>query len=91
MTFERARGLRASQEHTFILQEVAHAGATRQNQLGHILDDFGLFLGRESGEPFGKALRRNKIDGQSVSSAEAGWATRRARLTTLPCRDSRIR
>ena len=41
---------------TFVFEEIAHACATRQNQLGHILNDLGFLLGRESSEPFGQAL-----------------------------------
>lgn len=48
---------------TFVFEEIAHARPARQNQLGHILDNLGLLLGRESGEPLGEALRRNLLVG----------------------------
>jgi hypothetical protein len=38
---------------TLILEEVAHAGAAREDELGDVFDDFGLVLGSERGEPFG--------------------------------------
>jgi hypothetical protein len=38
---------------TFILQEVAHAGAAGEDELRDVFDDFGLVLGCERGEPFG--------------------------------------
>jgi hypothetical protein len=38
---------------TFILQEIAHASATGEDELRDILDDFGLVFGCERGEPFG--------------------------------------
>lgn len=41
---------------TFVLQEVAHARPTRQDELGDVLDDLGLVLGGERGEPFGQTL-----------------------------------
>lgn len=41
------------QDDTFVLEEVAHARAPRQDQLRDVLDDLGLILGRERGEPFG--------------------------------------
>lgn len=49
---------RIDSNRTFVLKEVAHPGATRQNQLGHILDDLGLLLGGQSRKPFGEALRK---------------------------------
>lgn len=42
---------------TFVLEEVAHAGAAGEDELGDVLDDFGFVLGRECGEPLGQALR----------------------------------
>lgn len=42
---------------TFVLEEIAHAGAPGEDELGHILDDLGLLLGRQGGEPFGEALK----------------------------------
>lgn len=47
-------------EATFVFEEIAHAGATRQDQLGHILDDLGFLLGRESSKPLGQTLRYKK-------------------------------
>lgn len=41
---------------TFVLEEVAHPGPSRQDQLGNILDNLGLVLGRQSGKPLGQAL-----------------------------------
>ena len=41
---------------TFVLEKVAHASPSRQNQLGDIFDDLRLILRRESREPFGKSL-----------------------------------
>lgn len=49
---------------TFVLQEVAHARATGQDQLGDVLDDLGLFLRRKGGEPFGEALRGQHVRGE---------------------------
>lgn len=46
---------------TFVLQEIAHACTAGQHQLGDILDDFGLILGRKGREPFREAL-----DGKST-------------------------
>jgi hypothetical protein len=63
-------------EATFVFEEVAHSRPARQNQLGHIFDDLGLLLGRESGEPLSKALRRDLLVGFKPGGAESGWATR---------------
>ena len=41
---------------TFIFEKVAHARASREDQLRDVLDNLGLFLGRQGGEPFGEAL-----------------------------------
>lgn len=38
---------------TFILEKVAHAGATGQYELRDILYDLGLVLGCQRGEPLG--------------------------------------
>lgn len=48
-------------EQTFILKEVAHARAAGQDQLRDILDNLGLVLGGQSGEPFGQALQKGKV------------------------------
>ena len=40
---------------TFVLEEVAHAGSAGEDELRDVLDDLGLVLGRQGGEPFGKA------------------------------------
>lgn len=45
---------------TFVFEEVAHAGAPRENELRDILDDLCLVLGRQGGEPLGQALGRGK-------------------------------
>lgn len=42
---------------TFVLEEVAHARAAGEDELRDVLDDFGLVLGCERGEPLGEALR----------------------------------
>lgn len=42
---------------TFVLEEVAHPSPPSQDQLGDVLDDLGLLLGRERREPFCEALR----------------------------------
>lgn len=42
---------------TFVLEEIAHARAPSQHELRDILNDLGLVLGREGGEPFRQALR----------------------------------
>lgn len=42
---------------TLVLEKVAHAGAAGEHQLRDVLDDLGLVLGREGGEPFGQTLR----------------------------------
>ena len=41
---------------TFVFEKIAHASSTGENELRDVLDDFGLVLGRERGEPFGQAL-----------------------------------
>jgi hypothetical protein len=41
---------------TLVFDEVAHASSPGEHQLGHILDNLGLVLGRQGGEPLGKAL-----------------------------------
>jgi hypothetical protein len=61
---------------TFVFEEIAHSRPARQNQLGHIFDDLGLLLGRESGEPLRKALRRDLLVGFKPGGPESGWATR---------------
>lgn len=40
----------------FVLEEIAHTRPSREDKLGHILDDFGFVLGRECGEPFRETL-----------------------------------
>lgn len=47
---------KSGHNHTFVLKEVAHPRPAREHKLSHILDNLGLFLGRQSGEPFGKTL-----------------------------------
>lgn len=41
---------------TFVLEEVTHAGPSREDEGGNVFGDFGLFLGRECGEPFAETL-----------------------------------
>lgn len=48
---------------TFVFEEIAHPRPAGQHELSHILDNLGLLLGRESGEPLGQALRRNLLVG----------------------------
>lgn len=43
-------------ELAFVFEKVAHASPPSQDKLGNVLDDLGLVLGRQSGEPFGQAL-----------------------------------
>jgi hypothetical protein len=38
---------------TFILEEVAHAGAAGEDELRDVFDDLGLVFGCECGEPLG--------------------------------------
>jgi hypothetical protein len=38
---------------TFVLEEVAHASAAGEDELGDVFDNLGLVFGREGGEPFG--------------------------------------
>ena len=66
---------------TFILEEVAHARTAGEDELGDVLDDFGLVFGRERGEPLGQALRASADDYMSQGEVP----------TTLPCRESRMR
>lgn len=68
---------------TFVFQKIAHPRPAGQHQLGHILDDLGLLLGGESGEPLGEALERRKSKsdwasdrGDSTSRRGLGWVTR---------------
>ena len=44
--------------HTFVLEKVAHPRPARKHQLSHILDNLGLFLGRESSKPLGQTLQK---------------------------------
>ena len=46
-----------AKQRTFVLKKVAHARASSEHELRDILDDLGLVLGREGGEPFRQALR----------------------------------
>lgn len=46
---------------TLVLKKVAHPRPAREHKLGHILDDFGLFLGRESCKPLGQALQQRFV------------------------------
>lgn len=48
-------------EGTFVFDEVAHARPAGEDELRDVLDDFGLVLRRQSGEPFGQALKRPSI------------------------------
>lgn len=45
-----------SKSQTFVFKKVAHPGAPGQDQLGDILDNLGLVLGRQSTKPFRKTL-----------------------------------
>jgi hypothetical protein len=56
---------------TFVLKEVAHAGAAGEDKLGDVLDYLGLFLGGERGEPFGQTLRTSISRG----TLQSGWGT----------------
>jgi hypothetical protein len=54
------------EEATFVFKEIAHPRPTGEHKLSHILDDLGLLLGRESGEPLGEtyfalAGQENKV------------------------------
>ena len=40
----------------FVLEKVAHASPPSQDKLRDVLDNLGLVLGGQSGEPFGQAL-----------------------------------
>jgi hypothetical protein len=71
---------------TFVFQKVAHACASREDNLRDIFDDLGFFLGRKGGEPLGQTLCRFCM---SMSCEVRRWATRPH--TTLPCLDSRMR
>jgi hypothetical protein len=53
--------IRGEKERTFVLKEIAHPGATGQDELSHILDNLGFLLRRESRKPFGKTLDRSKF------------------------------
>lgn len=55
------KAIRGEKEHTFVLKEIAHSGATGQDELSYIFDDLGLLLRRESSKPFGETLDRSKI------------------------------
>jgi hypothetical protein len=68
---------------TFVLEEVAHASSTGEDQLGDILDDLCLVLGRECSEPLGQALRRESVYVHYMQTA--------GRHTTLPWRERRMR
>jgi hypothetical protein len=48
------KAIAGEKERTFVLKEIAHPGATGQDELSHILDNLGLLLRRESRKPFGK-------------------------------------
>ena len=41
---------------TSIFEKITHACAAGEDELGDVLDDLGLVLGRESGEPFCETL-----------------------------------
>lgn len=41
---------------TSVFEEVTHACAAGEDELGDVLDDFGLVLGRQGGEPFSETL-----------------------------------
>jgi hypothetical protein len=43
------------QDQTFVFKKVAHACAASKYELGDILDDFGLLLGRHRHKPLRKA------------------------------------
>lgn len=66
------------EEATFVLEEIAHPRPAGQHKLSHILDDLGLLLRRESGEPLGETLREKlgQSGGFLKSVGETGWVTR---------------
>lgn len=66
MLIVRDRG----EEATFVFEEIAHPRPAGQHKLSHILDDLGLLLGGESGEPLGEALCEKL--GQS-GGPQASW------------------
>ena len=41
---------------TFVFEEIAHAGPTRQHELRDVFDDLGLVFRGEGGEPFRQSL-----------------------------------
>lgn len=55
---DRVRERKRVREPTLVFQKVAHARAPREDELRHILDNLGLVLGREGGEPLGETLMR---------------------------------
>lgn len=61
MVLQCTKAIRGEKEHTFVLKEIAHSGATGQDELSYIFDDLGLLLRRESSKPFGETLDRSKI------------------------------
>lgn len=74
---------------TLVLKKVAHPRPAREHKLGHILDDFGLFLGRESCKPLGQALQQRFVVSFFIlflfpkfpsRYPSGGWATRDAPL-----------
>ena len=41
---------------TLVFKKIAHSCPSREDELGHILDDFGFFFRRKCSEPFGETL-----------------------------------
>jgi hypothetical protein len=78
-------------EHTFVLKEIAHPGPTGQDELGHIFDNLGLLLGRESRKPFGKALDRSKFQSVKESWDQVkNWVGHEAYHFALPRQQDQV-
>lgn len=68
---------------TLIFKEVAHSCATCQDRLGDVLDDLGLVLGRQGGEPFGKTLREETVSGSCLFAQKSHAVKGAPRMLTM--------
>lgn len=68
---------------TLVFKEVAHSCATCQDRLGDVLDDLGLVLRRQGGEPFGKTLRKETVSGLCIFSHKTHVVKGASKVSTM--------